>query len=158
MIPGDKKQFLIPSKAKRRCANIINSIEQLNNLNNISKSSFNGNIYSNLNLPERKLSSMGFKDIFKGKIQENLISEEIKLSKHAAERINSRNITFSENDIRDLGSAIKKAEDKGSKESLILLNDVALIVSVRNRTVITAMTRESLKDNVVTNIDSTIMI
>ena len=72
--------------------------------------------------------------------------------------MNSRNIIFSENDIKDLGNAIKKAEDKGSKESLILLNDIALIVSVRNRTVITAMTRESLKDNVVTNIDSTIVI
>lgn len=108
--------------------------------------------------PEIKLTSMGFKDIFKGKILDNSMFEEIKLSKHAAERMNSRNISFSENDIKDLGNAIKKAEDKGSKESLILLNDIALIVSVRNRTVITAMTRESLKDNVVTNIDSTIMI
>jgi flagellar operon protein len=135
--------------------NSINSVEQLNNIN---KGSFSRNIYPNLNLPEVEISSLNFGDIFKGKILDNSMFEEIKLSKHAAERMNSRNISFSENDIKDLGNAIKKAEDKGSKESLILLNDVALIVSVRNRTVITAMTRESLKDNVVTNIDSTIVI
>jgi flagellar operon protein len=135
--------------------NSINTIEQLNN---VSKSSFKEKINTNLNLPETKLSSLSFKDIFKEKISNNSMFEDIKLSKHAAERMNSRNINFTESEIKDLGNAIKKAEDKGSKESLILLNDVALIVSVRNKTVITAMTRESLKDNVVTNIDSTIVI
>ena len=133
----------------------INSLEQLNN---ISRGSFGGIINPNLNLPEEKSSSLSFKDIFKGKILDNSMLEEIKLSKHAAERMNSRNINFTENEIKDLGNAIRKAEDKGSKESLILLNDIALIVSVRNKTVITAMTYASLKDNVVTNIDSTIII
>ena len=136
----------------------MNSINSLEQLSKISKGGFNEKINPNLNLPEVKISSLNFKEIFKGKILDNSIFEEIKLSKHAVERMNSRNIIFSENDIKDLGNAIKKAEDKGSKESLILLNDFALIVSVRNRTVITAMTRESLKDNVVTNIDSTIII
>ena len=133
----------------------INSLEQLNN---ISRGSFEGKITPNLNLPEVKSSSLSFKDIFKGKILDNSMLKEIKLSKHAAERMNSRNINFTENEIKDLGNAIRKAEDKGSKESLILLNDIALIVSVRNKTVITAMTYASLKDNVVTNIDSTIII
>jgi len=135
--------------------NSINSIEQLSNLN---RGSFNEKINSNLNLPETKSSSLSFKDIFNGKISNDFMLEEIKLSKHAVERMNSRNINFTENEIKDLGNAIKRAEDKGSKESLILLNDIALIVSVRNKTVITAMTRESLKENVVTNIDSTIVI
>ncbi len=133
----------------------INSIEQLSNL---SKGSFNGKINPSLNLPETKISSLSFKDIFNGKISNDFMLEEIKLSKHAAERMNSRNINFTENEIKDLGNAIKRAGDKGSKESLILLNDIALIVSVRNKTVITAMTRENLKENVVTNIDSTIVI
>jgi flagellar operon protein len=135
--------------------NSINSIEQLNNLN---KGSFNGKINPSLNLSETKVSSLSFSDVFKGKILDNSVLEEIKLSRHAAERMNSRNINFTESEIKDLGNAIKKAGDKGSKESLILLNDIALIVSVRNKTVITAMTRESLKDSVVTNIDSTIIM
>jgi flagellar operon protein len=135
--------------------NSINSIEQLNGVN---KSSFKEKINPNLNLPETKPSSLCFRDVFKEKISNTSGMEDIRLSKHAAERMNSRNISFTESEIKDLGNAIKKAGDKGSKESLILFNDVALIVSVRNKTVITAMTRENLKDNIVTNIDSTIVI
>ena len=51
-----------------------------------------------------------------------------------------------------------KAAAKGAKQSLFLLRDVAMVVSVTNRTVITAVDRSSLKDNLFTNIDSAAVI
>ncbi len=134
----------------------MNNINSIGQLNNISSIPIKSDIKSSNSLKEN--ISISFKDVFAGKISNNAMLEDIKLSKHAAERINSRNINFTEKELQNLGDAIKKAEDKGSKESLILMNDIALIVSVRNKTVITAMTGESMRENVVTNIDSTIII
>ena len=51
-----------------------------------------------------------------------------------------------------------KAAQKGSQDSLILMNDTALVVSVKNRTVVTAMDGASMKDNVFTNIDSAVIV
>lgn len=133
--------------------NNINSIGQLNNISGIPTKS---DIKSSNSLKDN--ISISFKDVFAGKISNNAMLEDMKLSKHAVERINSRNINFTEKELQNLGDAIKKAEDKGSKESLILMDNIALIVSVRNKTVITAMTGESMRENVVTNIDSTIII
>jgi flagellar operon protein len=53
---------------------------------------------------------------------------------------------------------VDKAEAKGAKESLVLVDDVALVVSVKNRTVITAVDRQHLKENVFTNIDSAVVV
>ena len=57
-----------------------------------------------------------------------------------------------------LKDAVNKAEAKGAKESLILMDQLALVVSVKNRTVITAVDGASLKDNVFTNIDSAVIV
>jgi flagellar operon protein len=57
-----------------------------------------------------------------------------------------------------LKEAVEKVGLKGSRESLILTDKAAFVVSVKNSTVITAVDRESLKENVFTNIDSTVMI
>jgi flagellar operon protein len=61
--------------------------------------------------------------------------------------------------ITQLGAAVDKAAQKGARESLVLMNrDLALVVSVTNRTVITAMDGNSIRDNVFTNIDSAVII
>lgn len=97
--------------------------------------------------------------IGKGNSFEKLLDDEkIKFSQHAQKRINSRNINFSENDIEKISSAVDKAASKGSRESLLLMENMALVVSVKNRTVITAMDRNNLKENVFTNIDSAVII
>ena len=58
-----------------------------------------------------------------------------------------------------LSTAVHKAAQKGAKESLILMNnELALVVSIANKTVITAMDGPSLKDNVFTNIDSAVIV
>lgn len=82
----------------------------------------------------------------------------VKISAHASERLNSRNISLSENDIKNINNAINKVEGKGSKEALILYKDLALIASIKNRTIITAMDKSSMEEKIFTNIDSAIII
>ncbi|MCR1933651.1 TIGR02530 family flagellar biosynthesis protein [Clostridium tepidum] len=84
--------------------------------------------------------------------------ESFLISKHAFDRMKSRNINLSEEDMNSINRAINIADKKGSRECLILCKDAALITSIKNRTVITAMTKEESKDNVFTNIDSAVII
>ena len=84
--------------------------------------------------------------------------EGLKFSAHAQTRLQSRGIDLSAEDLVKLQDAVNRVRDKGAKESLILTDKAAFIVSVKNQTVITAVDRDSLKENVFTNIDSTIMI
>jgi len=70
----------------------------------------------------------------------------------------SRGIDLNPEDLVKLQQAVDKAGQKGSRESLILSDKGAFVVSVKNNTVITAVDKESLKDNVFTNIDSTVWI
>jgi flagellar operon protein len=84
--------------------------------------------------------------------------EGVKFSNHAVDRMRARGITFSPEDISRLSEAVSKAAAKGSKDSLILMNDAALIVSVKNNTVVTVMDKTALKENVFTNIDSTVVM
>ena len=82
----------------------------------------------------------------------------VKFSNHAVERMQTRGISFNKTDMDRLNEAVGKAAAKGSKDSLILMNDSALIVSVKNKTVVTVMDKTALKENVFTNIDSTIVM
>jgi len=59
--------------------------------------------------------------------------------------------------MQNLQTAVQKADDKGSQDALVLLRDMAFVVSVRNRTVVTAVDNQRMKDNVFTNIDSAII-
>jgi flagellar operon protein len=83
--------------------------------------------------------------------------QQLKFSKHAQERLEERNISLSEGDISQLQHAVARAEEKGSQDSLVLLRDLAFVVSVKNHTVVTAVDAEHLKDNVFTNIDSAVI-
>lgn len=85
-------------------------------------------------------------------------AEGVKFSNHAVERMMSRGIQFNPADMQKLNDAVNRAASKGSKDSLILMNDSALIVSVKNKTVVTVMDKNALKENVFTNIDSTIVM
>ncbi len=85
-------------------------------------------------------------------------TEGVKFSNHAIERMRTRGISYSPEDITKLTDAISRADAKGSKNSLVLMNDSALIVSVKNNTVVTVMDKNALKENVFTNIDSTVVI
>jgi len=82
----------------------------------------------------------------------------VKFSQHAQDRLKARNITFSANDLANLEGAVSSVAQKGGKESLVMMGDAALVVSVKNRTVVTAMDRSQMKGNVFTNIDSAVII
>ncbi len=82
----------------------------------------------------------------------------IKFSNHAIERMQTRGISYTPERLQKLDEAVKKAAAKGSKDTLVLMDDSALIVSVKNNTVVTVMDKNNMKENVFTNIDSTVMI
>ena len=82
----------------------------------------------------------------------------IKFSGHAQTRLASRQITLSDHDVARLGEAMTKAATKGAKDSLVLMDKTAYVVSVANRTVITAVASDALKENIFTNIDSAILL
>lgn len=81
----------------------------------------------------------------------------LKFSAHAQTRIASRQIPISPADMERVEEAVQRAAGKGARDSLILLDQAALIVSIANRTVITVVDRENLKQNVFTNIDSAVI-
>ena len=82
----------------------------------------------------------------------------LKFSNHAIERMQSRGISYTPERLQKLDEAVKKAAAKGSKDTLVLMDDSALIVSVKNNTVVTVMDKNNMRENVFTNIDSTVMI
>ena len=82
----------------------------------------------------------------------------LKFSNHAIDRMQARGIKFSPDDMTKIESAIGKAQAKGAKNTLLLTDAAALIVSVKDKNVVTVMDKASLKENVFTNIDSTVVV
>ena len=91
-------------------------------------------------------------------LDEKLTGQPVRLSQHAQDRLRSRGITLSENDMKKLAGAVDSVAQKGGKDSLIMMGDAALVVSVKNRTVVTAMDRQGMQGNVFTNIDSAVVL
>lgn len=85
-------------------------------------------------------------------------SQGVKFSQHAQDRLKARNITFSQDQLQQLAGAVSSVAQKGGRESLVMMGDAALVVSISNRTVVTAMDRSQMKGNVFTNIDSAVVL
>lgn len=83
---------------------------------------------------------------------------ELKFSKHAANRLTDRNISLSGGQMQKLSDAAAKAREKGIKESLVVVDELAFIVNIPNKTVVTAMGRDESQGNVFTNIDGAIFM
>lgn len=96
--------------------------------------------------------SAGFNQVLQQQI------EKVKFSQHAMARLKVRNINLTPEEIDKINMAVDKAAAKGSKDALILMDNLAMVVSVKNRTIITAVDGGNLKDNVFTNIDSAVII
>ncbi len=86
------------------------------------------------------------------------LAGDLKFSQHARERLKSRNIELSSTDMNNIQNAVNKAREKGARDSLILMPDLALVVSIKNNTVITAVDGQHLKENIFTNIDSAVIV
>jgi flagellar operon protein len=81
----------------------------------------------------------------------------LRFSGHAIERIQRRGIQIDDNVLTRLQDGVARAAAKGSRESLVMLDDTAFVVSIRNRTVVTAVDRDHMKEQVFTNIDSAVI-
>lgn len=91
-------------------------------------------------------------------LDQKLPTQGVKFSQHAQDRLRARNINFSAGELANLEGAVNSVAQKGGKESLVMMGDSALVVSIKNRTVVTAMDRSQMKGNVFTNIDSAVVI
>lgn len=112
----------------------------------------NGAIQQQNNLSN---SNRTFKETFS---QELASTSDINFSKHAQQRLYSRGIEMSDDKLTQLSQAIDKAAMKGSKDTLILDDNAAYVVSVPNRTVVTAFDRSNLQEGVFTSIDSAVIL
>ena len=99
---------------------------------------------------------LSFEEIWKQKTGE--VNSEIRFSKHASNRLADRNLTLSENQLSRLSEGLKKAGEKGIRESLVMVDQLAFIVNVPSNTVITAMDQAQARENVFTNIDGAVIV
>ncbi len=124
----------------------INFIRNISNINN------NLDINSIKKQDSNKQGST-FKELFNEKCQENTLS----FSKHAAERIEQRNIDVTESVSSRLNEALVQAKDKGLKNVLVMIDSSAFIVNTISNKVITAVNNTELKENIFTNIDGAVI-
>jgi len=122
----------------------------------------NGRAYQVGNIGGLESHTSANKKVDSGGSFKNLLNKAIDekqgytLSKHAAERLKAMN--FSENDMRNIEKGFKLAEDKGAKNSVMVYKDVAIIASIENKTIITAVDKNRAQSNVFTNVDSVVIL
>ena len=102
------------------------------------------------------IKGYSFQDILQQK--SGVVSEKLKFSKHASNRLMDRNIHLTDNQLERLNSGMRKAGEKGIQESLVIVDQLAFIVNVPNNTVITAMDQTEARDNIFTNIDGAVIM
>lgn len=102
--------------------------------------------------PTQSQDGKSFSDVFEKEMNG------VKLSAHAQTRMKERQIQLTDHDFQLINKAVDRADQKGARESLFLLNDLALLVNIKNRTVITAVDQESQSEKIFTNIDSAVIV
>ena len=95
---------------------------------------------------------------FEEVLQKQQQTGNLKFSKHAANRLNDRNIELTSEQLERLSDGTRKAGEKGIRESLVLVDELAFIVNTGSNTVITAMDQAETKENIFTNIDGAVII
>lgn len=83
---------------------------------------------------------------------------DVTFSKHANERLASRNINLSDEQMSRLNKGILQAKEKSINESLVMMDNIAFIVNIKNNTVVTAMDQKTNDSNVFTNIDGAVIV
>ncbi|MCA9489857.1 MAG: hypothetical protein KC621_08035 [Myxococcales bacterium] len=88
-------------------------------------------------------------------LDEAPVTTGVRFSRHASARLSSRMVEVSEEELEQLSTAVDRLDERGARESLVLLGDNAYVVGVPSRTVVTVMPRADAMGTVFTNIDST---
>lgn len=107
------------------------------------------------------LGVQSFREVLQSKqqaLQKTASVTDVSFSKHANERLNSRNIHLTETQLQRLNQGIEQARDKNINESLVMLDNLAFIVNVKNNTVITALDQAGEGNHIFTNIDGAVII
>lgn len=94
---------------------------------------------------------------FESVLEGQLGRHPLKFSQHAQSRMASRGIEFGPEQLVRVENAVAQLQAKGGRDSLVMLDQTAMVVSVKNSTVVTVVDRNSLQNNVFTNIDSAII-
>ena len=98
-----------------------------------------------------KTSDVSFEDVLRQQ-------QQLKFSKHASQRLESRNISLSEEQNARLEDGVEQAYAKGIKDSLVLVDSLAFFVNVPSKTVVTAMDQTETQSNTFTNIDGAVIM
>jgi len=108
--------------------------------------------------PARK-QQPGRKDIsFHQVLDQVQEKQEVVFSAHARERIENRKIEIGAEDLHKIEQAMDKVKAKGARSSLLMFGDVALLASVTNRTIITAVDGKEEQEQIFTGIDSAVIL
>lgn len=106
------------------------------------------------NTPVRTTDGKSFQEI----LESTQGSREVRFSNHAAQRLSNRNIELTKDQKERLQAGTAKASQKGIRESLVLVDQLAFIVNIPNNTVVTAMQQNETDENIFTNIDGAVII
>ncbi len=111
-----------------------------------------------INRQNKPVTKQPKNDDFKKEFSDALANtSKLKFSNHALDRLTRRGVDISNQTVERLDNAITAAGKKGAGQSLVLLDEMAFLVSVKNRTVITAMETNNMKEGVFTQIDSAVI-
>ena len=122
----------------------------ISNVNKVTNSNANTVIQPKKNEPQE---ASAFANILKEKVQED---QQLKFSKHAELRMKKRNINLTQTQQKKKNQAVDKAASKGIRDSLVIMDNLAFVVNINNRVVVTAVNNDELKENVFTNIDGAV--
>lgn len=103
------------------------------------------------------IEGQSFKQVF-DRIANPQKEDSLKFSKHAASRLATRDITLDMSQMDRLKDGVSRAEEKGIKDSLMIMDRLAFIVNVPSQTVITAMDSTESKEQIFTNIDGAVIV
>lgn len=101
--------------------------------------------------PQNTPGGTSFQDLLKR------AGDGLQLSRHARQRVERRDLDLDPARLTRLNNAISRAAEKGSRSSVVMLDDLAVVVDVPQRTVVTAMPASQGKERVFTNIDSVVI-
>ena len=123
----------------------------------LSNLQVSGQLPVNKTFPRQQIGTgLSFQEVLSRTTEQNQVTE-LKFSKHAAGRLIDRNIELSEAQMERLQEGARNAGQKGIKDSLVIVDELAFIVNVPNKTVVTALDQTEARGNIFTNIDGAVI-
>ena len=138
--------------------NNINSIERMAEVISKRKKQDVNASYAGPSFTEILSRQKSIDELIADRTEQTVVSGGIRFTKHADARLMQRNIRLTDEQMTRLEEGTRKASDKGIKESLVLVDDLAFIVNTDKKMVITAIDQNSSEDNIYTNIDGAVII